>query len=112
VPVRIERLIVAPVVTAQNRVNRDKRSIVHGASAVVAKDHWESDSLWVGCDPAQRKNVVSIQARVRYLDSQPTLGHLRFREIADGESGQRIVRIRFEGVNGKHCQTFSLITLR
>ena len=45
--------------------------------------------------------------RVRYLDSEPALGHLRFWEIADGESGQRIVRIRFGGVNGKHCQVFA-----
>jgi hypothetical protein len=112
VPAWIERLVVAPLVTAQNRVNHDKRSIVQGASAAVAKYHWESDSIRVGCDSARLEDIVSIQARVRYLDSEPALGHLRFREIADGESGQRIVRIRFGGVNGKHCQMFSLITLR
>src|SRR5258708_4456999 len=52
--------------------------------------------------------IVPIQARVRDLDSEPALGHLRFREIADGESGQRIVRDCLGGVNGKHCQVLSL----
>jgi len=60
------------------------------------------------CDPAEREDVVPIQARVRDLDSEPALGHLRFREIADGESGQRIVRDCLGGVNGKHCQVLSL----
>jgi hypothetical protein len=46
---------------------------------------------------------------VRYLDSEPALGHLRFREIADGESGQRIVRIRFGGVNGLQAELLSVV---
>jgi hypothetical protein len=45
--------------------------------------------------------------RASSLQFSLALGHLRFWEIADGESGQRIVRIRFVGVNGKHCQVFA-----
>jgi hypothetical protein len=88
-PVRIERFIIAPVVAAQYRVDHDQRSIVQRAGAVVPKDHWERDPLRVCCDPAQREDVVPIQVGVRYLDSEPALGHLRFRESPAARAANR-----------------------
>src|SRR5438128_7673325 len=55
-------------------------------------------------DPAEREQIMAIEAGVTDLHASPSFGHARLRLLADFQRGQRIVRVSVGGVDCEHVR--------
>src|SRR5262249_42155850 len=77
-PLWVERLVLA----AHHRVHDNRRAVVESAGRVVAQDDGEGDALGMAAYPAQREQVVAVQAGVADLHAHPPLRHVRLGPLA------------------------------
>ena len=79
----------------------DLGAVVEPARAVAAEDHREL--LGLDPDPAQRPEVVQVEAGGLDVDGDEAVGHLRLGALADDEGVERGVGVRLGGVDGEHA---------
>ena len=90
-PMRVQRLVTAPIVAAHNGIDHDRRSVIERARSVISQDHRIGNSLRVRSEPSQREDVVPVEARVGHLHPDPPFGDLRFGSVAQDKTGHWIV---------------------
>jgi hypothetical protein len=102
VPLRIERLVTAPVRAPHHGVDDDRCAVIQVAGRVVAQDDGISDAFGVPTHSPKREQVVPIQTGVTDLHAHPALGHVRFGLLSDLQRCEWIVGSSVRGVNGEH----------
>ena len=63
VPSGIKRFVATPIRAPHHWVD-DDRAIIQSAGRVVAQNHWIANALGMRSDPAEREQVMAIEARV------------------------------------------------
>ena len=97
----IERLVTAPVGAADDCVHDDLVAVLVEPGRVAAENHRQS--LVLEPHPAQRPQVVVVEACRLDGDRRPAVGGHRVGSLADHEGGQRVVGGEGFGVHGEHA---------
>src|ERR1700730_18796233 len=101
----------APIVASHHRIDDDRRSIIERAGTVIAHDDRERNPFRVRGDPAQRKQVMAVEAGVRDLYPYPSLLHVRLGLLPDAQCGKWIVDFCVGGINCKHHASLGFSTV-
>jgi hypothetical protein len=99
---RVEGLVAGPARGDDDGMQHDLAAVLEHAGAVAAEDHRELVGL--DPDPAQRPQVVHVQARGPHGHGHPAVLHLGRRPLTHAKRGERAVRVGLCGIHGEHAR--------
>lgn len=100
-PARVERLVATPVRRRDHRVHEDLGAIVQNAGRVTPEDHRQP--IGRQPDPAQTPDVVMVQRGIPHPNPHPSIRHRRALDLADLQTGERIVGGLASGIRSEHA---------